>query len=282
MSKKIWITGGDGQLGHELRLISDQIGACTFTSSSQIDITDIDAVESFWQNGRFDICINTAAYTAVDKAESEPQKAMLVNGIAPKRLADVAQMYSAALIHISTDYVFDGACTGMKRETDRTAPLNQYGMSKLTGENQMLAFCEKATVIRTSWIYGRQGKNFVKTMLRLAQTQPKLRVVADQIGSPTSARTLAQAIAAVVDNPAYGLFHYANQGAVSWFDFAKAIFEMAHLNPKTEPVSSHEFPTPAKRPAYSVLDSQKFADTFGVEIPYWRESLAADIEHIKP
>ncbi len=279
--RKIWITGASGQLGYELKRISDRLGICHFTTSAEVDITDSNAVARFWQEGKFDMCINTAAYTAVDKAETETALAYAVNAESVGFLAQQAQLHRADFIHISTDYVFDGSCTGLKKETDPTAPLNQYGITKLAGENLAFRYCEKAIVLRTSWLYGRHGKNFVKTMLRLSQTQPYLRVVADQIGSPTCAEDLALAIAHIASRPLPGIYHFANQGAISWFDFAKAIFELKHIDVQVEPISSSEFPTLAKRPAYSVMDTKKIASTFGIEIPYWRDSLKKMLPEIQ-
>jgi dTDP-4-dehydrorhamnose reductase len=274
--KKIWVTGEKGQLGHELKLMSQESEMeFVFTSSAQVDITRPDEVEQFWQENRFQACVNTAAFTAVDKAETEEQAARLVNAQAVGFLAKTAAQHQALLIQISTDYVFDGRSCQPKKPQDPTDPLNIYGQTKLEGEQMALSLNPNTLIIRTSWLYGLKGKNFVKTMLKLAQTQPDLKVVYDQVGSPTSALDLAKAILHILSQaqPRAGVYHFSNLGLTSWFDFAMSIFEFSGLKPKVKPVESTEFVTAARRPSYSVMDCQKIQTEFGVEIPYWRDSL---------
>ncbi len=279
---KVWVTGARGQLGQEIKSIVDSTNIeAYFTSSADVDITKEQEVEAFWALHRFDACVNTAAFTAVDKAETEQEAAFLVNAQAVGFIAKTAQQHNARLIQISTDYVFDGCSAFPKKPEDLTNPLNIYGKTKLEGEQLAFSQNSNALVVRTSWLYGLKGKNFIKTMLRLAQTQPELKVVYDQIGSPTSATDLADAILKILLQPNLsGIYHYANTGVASWYDFAKAIFEYSAIDVQVHPVESTAFPTPAQRPKYSVMDCSKIQNQAGLRIPYWRDSLKIYLQKI--
>lgn len=279
---KILITGAYGQLGNELNVLSSQYPEWQFlfTDADTLDITDSKAVELFFQTHLPGVVINCAAYTAVDKAETETETARKINALAPEILAKYSKKYGAKFIHISTDYVFDGnTCTPMK-ETDTENPASVYGATKREGEKLAQAENPGMIIIRTSWLYSTFGNNFVKTMLRLGKEKGSLNVVFDQVGSPTYAADLAGAILSIVKKSEKepekfvpGIYHFSDEGVASWYDFAKAIFEIADVNCLVTPVRSAEFPTPARRPAYSVLDKSKIKNTFGIKIPYWRESL---------
>lgn len=279
--KKVLITGSGGQLGSELcELQTHRKGLeLEFTNHEQLDITDVAAVEEWFGNHQPDICINCAAYTAVDKAETEVQQAFAVNSIGARTLAEACKKQGAVLIHISTDYVFDGASNQPYRETDQVNPLGIYGQSKLKGEEQVANSGADAIIIRTSWLYSSFGNNIVKTVLRLAKERPAINFVYDQIGSPTYAHDLAEAILEIISandlKNKTGIYHYCNHGVCSWYDFAKAIVEMKGLDCHLKPIETHEYPLPAERPAFSVLNNLKIREQFSVEIPYWRDSLKA-------
>jgi len=280
----ILVTGANGQLGSEFKkLVAANVDSSKkffFTDIEELNITDEGEVNAFFDKNKFDFCINVAAYTAVDKAENEPDKTHLVNVEAVKLLALSCHQHKAVFIHVSTDYVFDGMNYSPYTEENITNPQSIYGKTKAEGEQ--IAFKEnpQTIVIRTSWLYSTFGNNFVKTMLRLAQTKPELSVVADQIGTPTYAEDLAKMILHIIDfvrnnkeKNVFGTYHYSNEGVASWYDFAHAIFEMNGLKVRLNPVSTAQYPTPAKRPAYSILDKSKIKNTFGLQIPHWRESL---------
>lgn len=287
---KILITGAYGQLGSEIReLIPGFPGwQFLFTDADSLDITNDAAVAAFFEAESPDFVVNCAAYTAVDKAETDWETAWKVNALAPKLLADNSKVAGAKLIHISTDYVFDGCGHLPYTETDEVKPANVYGQTKLEGEKHVLAVNPATIVIRTSWLYSSFGNNFVKTMLRLGRERGELNVVFDQVGSPTYAADLATVILGIIKRAENqpesfipGVYHFSNEGVASWFDFAKAIFEMAGENVKLNPVRSEQFPTPAKRPAFSVLDKQAIKKTFEIEIPYWKDSLKICLEKLK-
>lgn len=285
----ILITGANGQLGSELKKLAISAPPSTiftFTDIEELNITDSATVRAFFEQNQFDFCINAAAYTAVDKAETDQEKAQLINVEAVRLLAEQCHRQNAVFIHVSTDYVFDGKSYLPYSENDMTSPTSVYGITKLAGEQ--IAFQEnpQTIVLRTAWLYATFGHNFLKTMLRLAETKSSISVVADQIGTPTYAEDLAQTILQIIDflkvstknETLFGVYHYSNEGVASWYDFAHAIFEMKNVKIALKPIKSSEYPTPAARPAYSVLDKSKIKSSFGVQIPHWRESLKKCIE----
>lgn len=278
----ILITGAYGQLGNELRFLSEKISGVQFlfTDADTLDITDEEHVIRFMEEFHPGFVINCAAYTAVDRAETDQANARRLNALAPGYLAKAAKNGGAGFLHVSTDYVFDGRSYLPYNESHPVHPLSVYGMTKREGEERCMAENEQAVIIRTSWLYSSFGHNFVKTMLQLGRERDELSVVFDQTGSPTYAADLAQAILAVAavfekqrDVYSPGIYHYANEGVASWFDFAKAIFDIADIPCRVVPVLSDAFPTPARRPHYSVMDKSKIKKAFGLTIPYWKESL---------
>lgn len=281
---KILLTGITGQVGHELQQILPSLGEVFGVSRRELDLSQPEQIEKRILEINPDIIVNAAAYTAVDKAESEPEMAMAINADAPKAIAQAANNVGATLVHISTDYVFDGKNHTPYLETDRTAPLGVYGKSKLLGEIGARN-CDRHIILRTAWVYGSRGHgNFVKTMLRLGAERPELKVVADQIGSPTWSYDIAGAIAQLLaksaeDETIGGTYHYTNSGVASWYDLAVATFAEAKrlgFPLKVErvcPITTAEFPTPTQRPAYSVLAKGKIIETLGTYPPHWRESL---------
>lgn len=280
---RILLTGANGQVGAELRQTLGAVGEVIAIDRTQWDLSNPDAIRPVVQAVQPHLIVNAAAYTAVDKAESELELATTINGKAPQVLAEAAEKLDAGLIHISTDYVFDGQQSRPYLDTDATNPLGAYGQSKLMGEEAVRSICRKHLIVRTAWVYGVQGKgNFVKTMLRVGAQRSELRVVTDQIGAPTWARDLALAIAQLAPHltpETVGTYHYTNSGVCSWYDFAIAIFEEARTLDfpltvqQVVPISTEEYPTPARRPAFSVLSLQKTAALLGSHPPYWRDSL---------
>jgi len=251
-----------------------------FASSSDLDITNPERVTSFFETNKIDFCINAAAYTAVDKAETEVEKARLVNVDGPKNLAIACQKSGSTLVHISTDFVFDGEGNLPYSESHTTNPIGVYGQTKMDGEKEVAQYCDKHFIIRTSWVYSQFANNFMKTMLRLAQDRTELNVVADQIGTPTNAVDLAEAILKMISSniqhPAsnlYGIYNFSNEGVCSWYDFAKEIFRINNVAINVNPIPTEAYPTPAKRPKYSVLDKSKIKNTLKIEIKSWQESL---------
>ncbi len=277
--KNILVTGAGGQLGKEFGVLAEKFAQYNFyfVTKDALPIDDFDAVKKYMQQNAIDCCINCAAYTAVDKAETETEKAFLINAAAAANLAAVCQQQNALFVHFSTDYVFNGNGTQPYKETDITAPVNAYGQSKLKGEELVLQNHPAAVVIRTSWVYSQFGNNFVKTMLRLMKERESINVVSDQVGCPTYAADLANAVMQIITtakNKALGgIYNYCNEGVISWYDFAVAIKEMSNSNCAVNPIPSSQYPTPAKRPYYSVLDTSLIKSTFGVTIPRWKESL---------
>lgn len=275
---KLLITGANGQLGTELRTIleKDFPGQTIYTDKDELDLTNAKAVEAFVANNEITHIVNCAAYTAVDKAEEEKMLCAAINTDAVKNLGIAADAVGAKIIHISTDYVFDGTNHRPYRESDKVNPISQYGTTKRKGETLLLALAPEAIIIRTAWLYSPYGKNFVKTMLRLADTQPEIRVVCDQIGTPTYARDLARAVVKILCSHQWvpGIYHFTDEGAASWYDFAKAIFRIAGKKVNVVPIPTEDFPTPASRPDYSILDRSRIKATYGVEIPHWEEALA--------
>ena len=274
----ILVTGSNGQLGSEIRELSSNYSyTFFFTDRNNIDITSKDSIKAFCQTNNINVVINCAAYTAVDKAESDELNADLINRKAVKKLALVSSELNIKLIHISTDYVFDGKNFKPYIEEFQTNPQGVYGKTKLDGENEMRDINPKnSIIIRTSWVYSSFGNNFVKTMLRLGREKESLGVIFDQVGTPTYARDLALTILDVIPkitNEKVEIYNYSNEGVLSWYDFAKEIMRMAKLNCKINPIQTFQYPTPAKRPHFSLLNKSKIKSTFNIEIPFWKDSL---------
>lgn len=280
--KTIWITGSKGQLGTELQLQQDKLKDVRFlfTDIEELDLTEKQAVLDFSENEKPSIIINCAAYTAVDKAEEEFDFAMSLNRDVPAYLSEAARLVDARLIHISTDYVFDGTNHRPYVEKDKPNPQSAYGRTKLAGEEAALTNPENL-VIRTSWLYSAHGNNFLKTMLRLGKERDELGVIFDQVGTPTSAADLAGALIEITKQilkgkeKAGGIYHFSNEGVCSWYDFARVIINFDKLNCSIKPITTDQYPLPAKRPFYSVLNKTKIKDTFGISIPHWSQGLAA-------
>jgi dTDP-4-dehydrorhamnose reductase len=277
----ILVTGASGQLGQAIQYIASNYADCEFifASSQDLDIRNQERVNHFFDTNKIDFCINAAAYTAVDKAESEIEKAESINVVGPKNLAIACKKNKAKLIHISTDFVFDGSLSKPYLETDVTNPLSVYGKTKLDGEQEIIDNIHKYFIIRTSWVYSQFGNNFMKTMLRLASERDSLSIVSDQIGSPTNAVDLAKALLSIVQSNSskYGVYNFSNEGMASWYDFATEIFRINNVVIDVNPIPTEAFPTPAKRPKYSLLDKSKIKNTFGIEIKTWQESLLQTI-----
>lgn len=286
----VLVTGSNGQLGQAIQSISDNYNNIDFVfcTSYELDITSKENCDLVFKKYQPDYCINTAAYTAVDKAESESEKAHLINVVGAKNLAETCKENNTILLHISTDFVFDGnrsvtlsAVEVPYTEEDQPNPTGVYGLTKLQGEKAIQETFENYFIIRTSWVYSQFGANFMKTMLRLASERDSLLVVNDQIGSPTNAVDLAEVLILMIchterSRSAYnlfGIYNFSNEGQCSWYDFAKEIFEINNITVNLNPIPTTSFPTPAKRPAYSVLDKTKIKKTFGFEIKDWKESL---------
>jgi dTDP-4-dehydrorhamnose reductase len=284
LKKTILITGAQGQLGREFQALETLYPQYhfLFTDRHKLQIANEEVVNSFFYNNKIDVCINCAAYTAVDKAETERELAIDVNTNAVGFLARACKKNHTQFIHISTDYVFDGTATLPYKPNDNTNPVNFYGQTKLDGEVNAMEENENSIIIRTAWVYSRFGNNFVKTMMRLMSERESIGVVNDQHGAPTYAADLAAAIMQVIDKNSFvaGIYHYSNKGNISWYDFAKEI--AAQINSKciVNPITTAQFPTPAARPAYSVLDTNKIEQTFGVTIPEWKDSLGKCISLI--
>ena len=274
----IWITGCNGQLGNEIQLLQAQYAQHTWfnTDVNELDITDKAAIERFVEANEIDGIVNCAAYTAVDKAESDPQLARKLNADAPAFLAEAVAKRGGWMVQVSTDYVFNGTKHTPYVETDEPCPNSIYGQTKLEGEQAVSKLCPNAMIIRTAWLYSEFGNNFVKTMIRLGREREQLGVIFDQVGTPTYAHDLATAIMTAIDKGIKpGVYHFSNEGVTSWYDFTKSIHRLAGINTcQVSPLHTAEYPTPACRPAYSVLDKTKIKDAYGIEIPHWEESLA--------
>lgn len=293
---RILLTGKDGQLGHDLQAYLSPGHEVIAYGRDTLHLEDPEAIRQAIYQVRPQVIVNAAAYTAVDKAESEPDKAHAINARAPQVMAEAAQELQAAMVHVSTDYVFDGQHNVPYQEEDETNPLGTYGYSKLLGEKAVRQCCDLHVILRTAWVYGVGGKgSFVKTMLRLGAEREELKVVVDQVGTPTWSGDLAQAIDKFIDclcphspsqKPVVGTFHFTNSGAISWYDFAVAIFEEAGLLgfpltlQRVIPITTAEYPTPAKRPAYSVLSGQKTAAVLGAPAPHWRSGLRSMLRQL--
>jgi dTDP-4-dehydrorhamnose reductase len=284
MKTKILIIGANGQVGSELRALSNDFPQFDyfFATRNEVNIYDLESIEMLFHDFLPNYCINCAAYTAVDKAETDEENAHLTNVTAVANLAINCQLQNVTLIHLSTDYVYHNGQNTPFVETDTTNPQGVYAATKLEGELTATDFYEQTMIIRTSWVYSAYGHNFVKTMLRLGQERENLNVVFDQIGTPTYARDLAKAMLNIIEKvekkevekeKMFGTFHYSNEGVASWYDFAKVIFEQKNISCQVQPIVSADFPTPAQRPPFSVLDKSKIKTTFGIKIPHWQESL---------
>lgn len=285
----VLVTGANGQLGQSIKFIANKYPTIQFiyTDFDEMDITNIESCTNAFLKYKPQFCINTAAYTAVDKAESEPEKAHLINSIGPENLAKVCKEYDTILLHISTDFIFDGNSKTPYLESDLPNPQSVYGQTKLEGEIAIQNTWEKHFIIRTSWVYSQFGVNFMKTMLRLASERDSLSVVSDQIGTPTNAVDLAECLLTIISFDfrlstfdCYGIYNYSNEGVCSWYDFAAAIFHQKEIKIDLKPIPTSAYPTPAKRPAYSVLDKKKIKDTFNIEISEWKASLVKGINQL--
>ncbi len=273
----VLVTGAGGQLAQSLEFIAGDFPEIQFhfLSISDLDITKTDNIDASFKALKPDFCVNTAAYTAVDKAESEVDTAHLINVVGAKNLAESCKKHNATLIHISTDFVFDGVSTIPYTEKDIANPKSVYGKTKKDGEDEIIQSACQYFIIRTSWLYSQFANNFMKTMIRLGNERDSLSVVSDQIGTPTHGVDLAKVIAKVIISKSknYGIYHFSNEGVASWYDFAKKIFELNNIQIDLKPIPTSEFPTPAERPQYSVLDKTKIKSVFGVEIENWEDSL---------
>ena len=286
----VLITGANGQLGQSIQFIANKYPNIQFvyTDFQEMDITNIENCQAVFAKHQPHFCINTAAYTAVDKAESEWDKAHLINAVGPENLAKVCKEFDTILIHISTDFIFDGTSKVPYLETDIPNPKSIYGQTKLDGELAIQKNWKKHFIVRTSWVYSQFGANFMKTMLRLASERDTLSVVNDQIGTPTYAVDLAEVLIKIIntENPTpntqrpFGVYNFSNEGVCSWYDFAAAIFHQKGIQIDLKPIPTDSYPTPAKRPAYSVLDKTKIKKVFGVEIKNWKESLTISLNHL--
>ncbi|MDR1880083.1 MAG: dTDP-4-dehydrorhamnose reductase [Tannerellaceae bacterium] len=287
--KTILVTGANGQLGNTLRRLEKQYGSrytFLFTDIDSLDICDRAAIQACIQSNAVRYVVNCAAYTAVDRAEEDEERCLKINRDAVRYLGEAASEAGAKVIHISTDYVYDGTNSLPYVETDYTCPMSAYGRSKLAGERALQEVCPDALIIRTSWLYSAFGNNFVGTILRLAKEREELRVVADQAGTPTFAGDLASAILSIIDAAEAGgfhpgIFHYANEGVCSWYDFALKIVRLAGADCRVLPIDTKDYPTRAIRPQYSVLNKRKIKETYNLAIPHWEESLEFMLHTLK-
>ncbi len=290
MTKSVLITGAKGQLGLSLQAIATQFPEFQLTcvDIDELDLCNVPSVDNFFKEQTFDFIINCAAYTAVDKAESEADLADQINHLAVKQVSRIAKQQKSALIHISTDYVFNGQHFQPYIESDPVDPQSVYGVTKLEGERAFQEESPEGIIIRTSWLYSEFGHNFVKSMLRLGKNRDRLQVIYDQIGTPTYAGDLAQAIFTIIQSGTFEqlknnsqLYHYSNEGVCSWYDFAQYIFEISQTCCHVQPIESKDYPTAAQRPFYSLMNKAKIKSHFNLEIPYWKDSLAQCIQNIQ-
>jgi dTDP-4-dehydrorhamnose reductase len=279
---KTIIFGASGQLGQCLRRLCEVRGFndIIFPDERSSNILAPEALEDLFKEHKPAYVVNCAAYTAVDKAEEDVDLCRKVNMVGPLNIARLCKQYATAMIHVSTDFVFKGDDVSLLTESDVAEPINVYGLTKLEGELAIRDVLPEHFILRTSWLYSEYANNFVKTMLRLAEGRTQLNVIADQIGTPTYAMDLADAILHIIssESQAYGLYHYSNEGVTSWYDFAVAIFQLSDTEIKVQPIPTSQYPTPARRPKFSVMDKSKFKETFGLAVPYWRESLVNCID----
>lgn len=282
---RIIVIGAGGQLGQCLKVVAHkrEISSIAFPLEQEANILDPSLLNSLFELEKPDYVINCAAYTAVDKAEDEQELAKAVNEIGAFNLANACKTYGSVLIHVSTDFVFEGNDVKLLTEEDVAKPINIYGQTKLDGELAIAECLNAYFILRTSWLYSEYANNFVKTMLKLGSEREELSVIADQVGTPTYAIDLANAIFDIIDSKSenYGLYHYSNEGVTSWFDFAKAIFDISKMQLKLNPIPGSAYPTKAKRPLFSVMDKNKIKNTFNLNIPYWRHSLELCIKQIE-
>jgi len=281
----ILVTGSNGQLGNEIRVASEAYNLFNylFTDVAELDICNKQALEDFVRQHDIHTIVNCAAYTAVDKAEDDVDLCYRINRDAVRNIAQVAVMHNLKVVHVSTDYVFDGTSCIPVTENMPTAALGVYGKSKLEGENELLAICPTAVVVRTSWLYSSFGANFVKTMIKLGSERDVLNVIFDQVGTPTYAADLAQAILQMLSAKDFvpGVYHYSNEGVCSWYDFTINIHRLAGVNCRVNPIETKDYPTRTPRPHYSVLNKAKIKSVYGIEIPYWQDSLQICISKLK-
>jgi dTDP-4-dehydrorhamnose reductase len=281
---KIVVFGASGQLGQCLKTVAETRGITSiyFPPESEANILDKDALKRLFDTYKPAWCINCAAYTAVDKAEDDIDTARNINKTGVENISALCVEYNSVLIHVSTDFVFKGDQPLPLTENDKAEPINIYGKTKLEGEVAVVDTLKKYYILRTSWLYSEYGTNFVKTMLKLGAERDELKIIADQAGTPTYAIDLASCILQIIfsEITAYGMYHYSNEGIASWYDFAKAIFDISETKVKTLPIKTSEYPTRAVRPAYSVMDKTKIKQTFNIEIPYWRDSLITCISKL--
>ena len=281
---KTLVLGASGQLGQCLKAVAAErnINFLEFPDENEGNILDVEGLRTLFQRVQPQYVINCAAYTAVDKAEDDSELSEKVNVTGVKNLADQCAKYGAVLIHVSTDFVFKGDVARPLTESDPTHPISVYGQTKLDGE-KAAAQIEKHFIVRTGWLYSEHGNNFVKTMLKLGADRDELRIIADQVGTPTYAIDLAGFILHIIEqqSTAYGIYHYSNEGVTSWFDFARAVFDVSETRVKAIPIRTDQYPTRATRPSYSVMDKSKAKETFGIEIPYWRDSLIKCIQKLR-
>lgn len=282
--QNILVTGSNGQLGNAIKKISSELinSNFFFTDIEELDITSYDQIGKFIQKNKINMVINCAAYTAVDQAETDREKAFFINVMAVEYLSKQAKANNAALIHISTDYVFDGSSQIPYKETDLPDPKSYYGLTKYEAEQKIEQFAENAIIIRTSWLYSEYGNNFVKTMIRLGNERESLNIINDQFGSPTYATDLADAIIILTQKSIEGItfYNYSNEGSCTWYEFAKAIMELKKINCVVNPITTEEYPTAAVRPKYSLLDKSKIKKELNMEIPFWKESLKTCLKNI--
>ncbi len=282
---KILVTGANGQLGSELKLLLEEelCGCAIYTDIDELDLTNEQLVERYVVDNEVTHIVNCAAYTNVDKAEEDKLQCSAVNFDAVKNIAKAADNNGIKVIHISTDYVFDGTAHTPYKESDKVNPISQYGTTKRKGETALLALAPDSIIIRTAWLYSPFGHNFVKTILRLSDEKSELNVVSDQIGTPTYAADLARAILEILRSQQWveGIYHFSNEGACSWYDFAKSILRISGKDCKVSPIPTNEYPTAATRPYYSLLDKSRIKATYGVRVPHWEESLVECIKRIK-
>ena len=283
--RNVLVTGSNGQLASCIKDLAKQYDGLNFiyTDYKELDICDLNQVNTFFEShSKTHYCINCAAYTAVDKAETEVDKAFEINADGAKNLAIACREFDAILIQISTDFVFDGGKKEPYSETDVAKPIGVYGASKLQGEQEIIKILETYFILRTSWLYSEYGTNFMKTMLKLAETRDEISVVSDQIGTPTYAGDLADVILKIItsNTKSFGLYHYSNEGEASWYDFAKAIFEASNIEIKLNPIKTSAYPTPAKRPLFSVMEKTKIKETLNIEIPFWRETVNKTVNYL--